>query len=75
MVILLARVLSIPKKLLHIVRNKIKKIPDNWLKNKKVIHSQKMSIKKCPKNSKFLVSKYIKVLEFLKNLITFYKSY
>ena len=38
----LARVLSIPKKLVHIVRNKIKKKNhDNWLKNKKVIQSQK----------------------------------
>ena len=63
--------LSIFKKLLDIVRNKIKKNPDNWLKNKKVIQSQKMSTKKCPKNSKFLVSKYIKVLEFLKNPKTF----
>ena len=36
----LARVLSIPKKLLHIVRNKIKKNHDHWLK-KKVIQSQK----------------------------------
>ena len=32
-VIFLGRVLSIPKKLLHIVRNKIKKNHDNWLKN------------------------------------------
>ena len=28
-------------------------------------------VKKCPKNSKFLVLKYIKVLEFLKNSETF----
>ena len=27
--------------------------------------------KKCPKNSKFLVKKYIKVLEYLKNPKTF----
>ena len=31
----------IPKQLLHIVRNKIIKNHDNWLKNKKVIQSQK----------------------------------
>ena len=35
------------------------------IKTKKVIQSQKMS-KKCPKNSKFIVQKYIKVLELLK---------
>ena len=34
------------KKFLHIVKNKIKKKNhDNWLKNKKVIESQKMSKK------------------------------
>ena len=59
-----------PKSLLHIVRNKTKNNHDNLLENKKVIQSQKMS-KKCPKNSKFLVSKYIKMLEFLKTLKTF----
>ena len=53
--------------LLHTVRNKIKKNHDNWLKNKKVIQSQKMS-KNCPKNSTFLVKKYIKVPEFNKKL-------
>ena len=37
---------------------------------KKVIKSKKMS-KKCPKNSKFLVWKYIKVLELFKNPKTF----
>ena len=36
-VIFLARVLSISKKLLHILRNKIKKNHVNWLKNKKLI--------------------------------------
>ena len=30
-----------PKKLLHIVRNEIKKNHENWSKNKKVIQSQK----------------------------------
>ena len=38
----LARVLSIPKKLLHIVRNEIKKNHDNRIKNKKFIQSYKM---------------------------------
>ena len=33
------------KKLPQIVRNKIKKNHDNWIKNKKVIQSQKMSKK------------------------------
>ena len=28
-------------------------------------------VKKCPKNSKFLVQKYMKVLKFLKNSRTF----
>ena len=37
---------SITKKLLNISRNKIKNNHDNWLKNKKVIQSQKM-----PKNA------------------------
>ena len=32
----------------------IKRNHDSWLKNKKVIQSQKLS-KKCPKNSKCLV--------------------
>ena len=37
---------SIPNNLLHILRNKLKKNNhDNWLKNKKVIQSQKMSKK------------------------------
>ena len=33
---------SIPKELLHIVRNEIKENHDNWLKNNKVIQSQKL---------------------------------
>ena len=55
---------------IHIVRKKIKKNRDNWLKNKKVIQCQKMS-KKCPKDSKFLVQKYIKVLKCFKTPKTF----
>ena len=54
-VIILSRVFSIPWKLLHIVKNKIKK--ESWQlvkKNKEVIQSQKMS-EKYPKNSKFVV--------------------
>ena len=43
----------------------VKKNHDNWFKTKTVIQSLKMS-KKCPKKSKFLVSKYIKVLELKK---------
>ena len=33
---------SITKNLMHIIRNKIKKDHDNWLKNNKVIKSQKI---------------------------------
>ena len=53
-IISLDKVLSMLKKLLHIVRNKTKKNYENWLKNKKVIQCQKM-LQKCPENSKFLV--------------------
>ena len=48
-VIFLSRMLSITIKFLHTVRNKMEKDHDKWLKNKKVIQSQRMS-----KNSKFL---------------------
>ena len=41
-VIFVARVLFTPKKMLHIVKDKIKKNHDNWLKNKKVTQSQKI---------------------------------
>ena len=48
--IFLARVLSISKNLLHIIGNKIKK--ESW----QLVKNQKLSeIKKCPKNSEFLV--------------------
>ena len=68
-VIFLARVFFIPKKLLHIVRNK-KKESCQLVKKQKVIQSEKIS-NKCPKNSNFLVQEYAKVLQFLKNLKTF----
>ena len=53
-VIFLARVPSIAKKLLNIVRNQIKKESWQLVRNKKVIQSQNKS-KKCPKISKFLI--------------------
>ena len=42
-----------------------KKNHNNWLKTKKLFKVKKC-FKKCPKNSKFLVQKYIKVLKFKK---------
>ena len=57
----------------HCKEQNKKKNYDNWLRNKKVIQWQKMS-KKCPKNSKFLVSKYIKVPEFKTKPKTFLRK-
>ena len=53
-VIFLARVFFMPKNLPRILRKKMKKNHDNWLKTKKVIQSQKMS-EKCPQSSKFFI--------------------
>ena len=44
-IIFLARVLSLPKKLLHIVRNKIKKESSQMVKKKL------LKVKKCHKNA------------------------
>ena len=47
-----ARVLSIPKKLLHAVRNKIKK--ELWqLVKKQKSYSKSQNVKKCPKTQNF----------------------
>ena len=54
------------EKLPHIVRNKIKKNYDNWLKNKKVIQSQK-TLKKCPKKPKMFSLKIHKGAGIFKN--------
>ena len=62
-VIFLARVLSISKYLVHILKNKIKKNHGNWLKNKKVIHSIKM-----PKKFKIFSLKIHKGAGIFKNL-------
>ena len=56
----------IPKKFLHIVRNKLKKKNDNWLKNKKVIQSQKIF-----KKPKIVSFKIHKGAEIFKNRKTF----
>ena len=60
-VILLARVLSIPKKLLHIARNNIKKrIMTIGLKTKKLF-----KVKKCPINSKNVVVIFLASVFFI----------
>ena len=48
--------LTMPKKLLHIVRNKMKKNHDNWLKKEKSYLKSK-NVKKMLKKHKFFGSK------------------
>ena len=55
LVIFLSRVLSVPKKMLQIVRNKIKKESRKLVLKKKKSYSNSKNVKKFPKNSKFLV--------------------
>ena len=66
LVIFLVRVLSILKKLLHTIREKIKKEPCQ-LDKKQKSYSKSKNVKKMPKILKtFSLKIYIKVLEFKK---------
>ena len=57
---------SIPKKLLHIARNKIKKNHDNWLKKQKS-YSKSKNVQKMPKKLKIISLKIHKGAGILKN--------